>query len=163
VRTVSWADLDRDVEPDHLTSLYVPVLAAPVGAELVRFGELVQLLRRECPWDREQTHQSLVRHVLEEAQEVADAIDALGDDPEATEAAAIDHLEEELGDLLLQVYLHATLAAEQGWFTLADVARGIHEKLVERHPHVFGDEVAETIDDVRAIWYRVKAARSTDS
>lgn len=163
VRVVAWEDLDREVEPDHLTSLYVPVLAAPVGAELVRFAELVALLRRECPWDRVQTHQSLVRHVLEEAQEVVEAIEGLGRAGEDGDAdgdpdeAAIAHLEEELGDLLLQVYLHATLAAEKGWFTLADVARGIHDKLVERHPHVFGDEHAETIDDVRAIWARVKA------
>ncbi|HET6963979.1 MAG TPA: nucleoside triphosphate pyrophosphohydrolase [Acidimicrobiales bacterium] len=129
---VAWADLDREVEPDHLTSVWVPRLAAPVAAELTRFAELVRTLRAECPWDRAQTHQSLTRHLIEETYEVLDAIAGLdGDD-------GYGPLEEELGDLLFQVAFHATLAAEAGQFDLADVARGIHDKLVERHPHVFG-------------------------
>jgi tetrapyrrole methylase family protein/MazG family protein len=128
IDTVAWADLDR-VSPDHLTSLWIPQLAEPVGRELVRFDELVRVLRQRCPWDHEQTHASLRRYVVEEAYEVVDAIDG-GD---------TDHLEEELGDLLFQVYFHATLAAEDGRFNLADVARGIHDKLVRRHPHIFGD------------------------
>ena len=128
----AWADIDRAFEPDHLTSLWIPALAEPVAAELTRFSELVRTLRAECPWDRAQTHQSLTRHLLEETYEVLDAIAALdaGDGYGA--------LEEELGDLLFQVAFHSTLAAEAGEFDLADVARGIHDKLVERHPHVFG-------------------------
>lgn len=129
---VAWDDLDREVDPDHLTCLWVPGLAEPVAAELVRFEELVRTLRAQCPWDRKQTHQSLTRHLLEETYEVLEAIDELALPP------GYAHLEEELGDLLFQVAFHATLAAEQGEFTLADVARGIHDKLVERHPHVFG-------------------------
>ena len=129
---VGWDQLDRDVDPDHLTCLYIPHLADPVAAELARFGELVRTLRDRCPWDRAQTHRSLTRHLIEETYETLEAIDEL-DGPDG-----YAHLEEELGDLLFQVAFHATLAAEEGQFTLADVARGIHDKLVERHPHVFG-------------------------
>ena len=147
VDEVAWADLDRSFEPDHLTCLYIPSLAAPVAAELVALDEVTRTLRERCPWDVEQTHATLRRYVLEEAQEVADAIDS-GDPAK---------LEEELGDLLYQVYFHATLGAEEGDYTLADVARGIREKLVRRHPHVFAGEHAETKADVAAIWERVKA------
>lgn len=150
VRVVAWADLDRAVEADHLTSLWIPTLAAPVAHEVVRFAELVRTLRQRCPWDREQTHASLGRHLLEEAYETVDAIEHLHD-PDG-----MDHLEEELGDLLFQVCFHATLAAEEGHFTLADVARGIHDKLVHRHPHVFGDVQADTAGQVVANWDRIK-------
>jgi tetrapyrrole methylase family protein/MazG family protein len=129
---VAWDDLDRGVRPDHLSCLWIPVLTHPVAVELVRFDELVHTLRARCPWDSQQTHRSLTRHLIEETYEVLEAIDEL----EGPDGYA--HLEEELGDLLFQVAFHATLAAEQGQFTLADVARGIHDKLVERHPHVFG-------------------------
>jgi tetrapyrrole methylase family protein / MazG family protein len=131
--TVAWEELDRAVEPDHLTCLWIPALAEPVAAELTRFAELVRTLRARCPWDRQQTHQTLTRHLLEETYEVIEAIDELH-----TGSAGYEHLEEELGDLLFQIAFHATLAAEAGQFTLADVARGVHDKLVERHPHVFG-------------------------
>ena len=151
VFTVAWDDLDRAVRPDHLTSLWIPALAAPVAAELVRFDELVHTLRQHCPWDREQTHQSLARHLLEETYEVLDAIDGLGADFEGAE-----HLEEELGDLLFQVVFHATLAAEEGLFDLADVARGIRNKLVHRHPHVFGDVEARTAGQVVRNWEQIK-------
>ncbi len=134
---VSWDELDRAVTPDHLTSLWIPVLEAPVAKELTRFVELVRELRRRCPWDREQTHQSLTRHLLEETYETLEAIEGLA----GPEGPA--HLEEELGDLLFQVCFHATLAAEEGWFTLADVAATVHDKLVRRHPHVFGTTGAE--------------------
>ncbi len=148
VSTVAWADLDREVRPDHLTTLWIPVLGAPVAGEVARFAELVRTLRARCPWDREQTHQTLSRHLVEETYEVLDAID--GGDP--------DHLEEELGDLLFQVVFHATLAAEEGEFTLADVARRVHDKLVGRHPHVFGDVVADTAGQVMRNWEHIKQA-----
>ncbi len=150
VRTVAWDDLDRAVEADHLTSIFLPVGAPPIAAEVARFAELVHTLRERCPWDREQTHRSLTRHLLEETYEVLEAIEKL-DDPDG-----VDHLEEELGDLLFQVVFHATLAAEAGWFTLADVATGIHEKLVHRHPHVFGDVQAETAGQVMKNWEQIK-------
>jgi tetrapyrrole methylase family protein/MazG family protein len=151
---VAWDDLDRSFEPDHLTSIFVPKLAEPVGAELVRFAELVRTLREQCPWDAEQTHESLRKYALEETYEVLEAIDALDPDDDAT----IAHLEEELGDLLFQVYFHATIAAQEGWFTLADVARGIHDKLHRRHPHVFADVAVDGADDVVRNWDDIKKA-----
>jgi tetrapyrrole methylase family protein/MazG family protein len=154
VAELRWDELDRAVEPDHLTSLYVPRLAAPVAGEVAHFAEVVKRLRAECPWDREQTHHSLRRHLLEESYEVLEAIDHL--DVEAGEG--FDELEEELGDLLFQVVFHATLGAEEGRFTLADVARGISDKLIGRHPHVFGDIGAASVDEVIARWDQLKKA-----
>lgn len=153
VRTVPWDDLDREVSPDHLTSLWIPELAAPVAGELARFHELVRTLRAECPWDREQTHASLTRHLLEETYEVLEALDHV--DEEA--GTGFDDLEEELGDLLFQVVFHAVLAAEEGQFTLADVARGIHDKLHARHPHVFDPSPDEPgLAHLAAEWERRK-------
>ena len=168
IEAVAWPDLDRSFEPDHLTSLWIPQLSAPVATELVALDELVRTLRERCPWDQRQTHGSLRRHLLEESYEVLEALDALdavdsgdrggdGDsDGDELEADAVANLEEELGDLLFQVYFHATLAAEEGRFTLADIARGVHDKLVGRHPHVFGDVTVETADDVAANWEAIK-------
>ncbi|MGH9223797.1 MAG: MazG family protein [Acidimicrobiales bacterium] len=152
VRTVPWSELDRDVSPDHLTALWIPDLAAPVAGEMARFAELVRTLRAKCPWDQEQTHQTLTRHLLEETYEVLEAIVDL------EESGDYAHLEEELGDLLFQVVFHATLAAEDGQFTLADVARGVHDKLVHRHPHVFGDVQADTAGQVMRNWELIKQA-----
>jgi tetrapyrrole methylase family protein/MazG family protein len=158
VRTLPWHELDREVAADHLTSVWVPPLRDPVGAELVRLDELVRTLRQRCPWDRAQTHRSLTRHLLEETYEVLEAIDGLGGDDDAatTVGAGYDHLEEELGDLLFQVFLHATLAAEAGQFTVADVARGIHDKLVARHPHVFAGADPGDPDTFDASWEQRK-------
>jgi tetrapyrrole methylase family protein/MazG family protein len=151
VESIAWVDLDR-VEPDHLTSVYIPVLRAPVARELARFVEQVAILRAECPWDREQTHESLRRHLLEESYEVLEAIDNL--DVESGEG--YDHLEEELGDLLFQVLFHSQLAAEQGQFTIADVATTVHEKLRLRHPHVFGDVEVDGSEAVVRNWEQIK-------
>jgi tetrapyrrole methylase family protein/MazG family protein len=156
VAAVGWEELDRAADPDHLTSLWVPVLEAPVAAELVALDELVRRLRRDCPWDREQTHASLRRHLLEESYEVLDAIEGLTHLGRPGGEAAVAHLEEELGDLLFQVYFHSLLAAEEGRFTLADVARGLHAKLVSRHPHVFGDVVAGDSGTVLVNWETLK-------
>jgi tetrapyrrole methylase family protein/MazG family protein len=154
IATMPWDELDRLVEPDHLTSLWIPVVAEPVGASLVRFHELVRRLRVECPWDREQTHRSLTRHLIEECHEAVEAIDALDpDDPDTT-----DHLADELGDVLFQVFFHAVLGEEAGEFTLTDVADAIHDKLVRRHPHVFGSVEAHTTDAVLANWEELKRA-----
>jgi tetrapyrrole methylase family protein / MazG family protein len=153
VAELPWIELDR-VEPDHLTTLWVPLLAAPIGAEVARFVELVGTLRRECPWDREQTHASLTRHLVEETYEVVEAIEQLDVDG----GAGYDALEEELGDLLFQIVFHATLAAEQGQFTLADVAQVVHDKLRHRHPHVFGDVEVDSADDVVQNWEQIKKA-----
>jgi tetrapyrrole methylase family protein / MazG family protein len=144
----TWADLDRAVDADHLTSVYVPHLGAPVGNELVRFHQLARTLREQCPWDQEQTHRTLVTYLLEEAYEVVDAIQALDPDVPSTD----DDLLEELGDLLYQVEFHAVIAEQEGRFTMADVAQ-----LVRRHPHVFGDVVVDDADDVKRNWDAIKA------
>ena len=148
----TWAELDRTIEADHLTCIYIPQLSAPVGAELVRFHQLARTLREQCPWDQEQTHHSLVRYLLEETYEVVDALEALDPDDPSTD----DALVEELGDLLYQIEFHATIAEQEGRFTMADVARGVHDKLVRRHPHVFGDTVATDSDTVLANWDAIK-------
>jgi tetrapyrrole methylase family protein / MazG family protein len=133
ITETTWENLDRTVTADHLTSLWIPSLGQPVGEEYVRFHQLTRTLREQCPWDIEQTHHSLIPHLIEETYEVVDAIGGLDPDDPATD----DHLIEELGDLLYQIEFHATIAEQQGRFTIADVARGIHDKLVRRHPHVF--------------------------
>ncbi len=154
---VAWADLDHEVDPDHLTSLYVPELGAPIAGEVARFADLAIELRRRCPWDQEQTHQSLRGHLLEETYEVLEALD--GVDPDTL--SGYEELEEELGDLLYQIVFHSVLAAEAGQFTLADVARGIHDKLKSRHPHVFGTPDSDLVevedsDEVLANWEAIK-------
>lgn len=153
---LAWSELDRTLEPDHLTSVFVPGLVRPPAAELAAFAETVALLRERCPWDREQTHQSLVRHLLEETYEAIEALEGLGDDPSTATAEAVAHAEEELGDLLCQVVFHATIGAEEGLFTLSDVARSIDQKLITRHPHVFSDAHAETAEEVLEGWERAK-------
>ncbi len=111
--------------------------------------EIIKALRAPdgCPWDRKQTHKSLRGHLVEECAELLEAIDL--DSPEK--------MREELGDILMHIALHAEIAAEQNQFTLDDVAREIDEKLVRRHPHVFGDKTANSCDDVLKIWEQVKA------
>lgn len=152
VYEVERSELDREVVADHLTSLWIAEAEPAVASEVARFDELVHVLRQRCPWDRDQTHQTLTRHLLEETYEVLDAIAHL--DPVTGDG--YDHLEEELGDLLFQVCFHATLAGEQGAFTLADVARGIHDKLVLRHPHVFAHVDAADADAVMRNWEQIK-------
>jgi tetrapyrrole methylase family protein/MazG family protein len=151
VTALPWADLDRAVVPDHLTSLWVPALNAPFAAEMARLEELGRALRARCPWDRQQTHQSLARYLLEEAYETIDAIEELRPD-----GAGYEHLEEELGDVLFQVVFHSVLASEEGQFGLGEVARTVHDKLVARHPHVFGGVDATTADEVARNWEQIK-------
>jgi nucleoside triphosphate diphosphatase len=115
---------------------------------LLELQELTERLRRDCPWDREQTARTIVPHTVEEAYEVADA--ALAERP--------DKLLDELGDLLFQVYFLALLLEEQGEGNLEEAARSIHEKLVRRHPHVFGDAEARTAGRVRENWERIKTS-----
>ena len=156
VATVPWSELDHSIEADHLTSIYIPELRAPVGKDLIAFHELARTLRRECPWDREQTHQTLTTYLLEETYEVVDAIAALDIDDSQTD----DHLLEELGDLLYQIEFHAAIAEQEGRFTMGDVARGIHEKLVRRHPHVFSPTAGSHVDNDALVksWDDIKKA-----
>ncbi len=110
------------------------------------FVDIVRRLRKECPWDREQTHESIRQNLIEEAYEVVDAIDT-GD---------MEELKKELGDLLLHVVFHAIIAEESNEFTLDEVTSLISEKLIRRHPHVFGDTVVNGQEDVKRNWERIK-------
>ncbi len=173
---VDWWELDRTIEPDHLTSVYLPPGTPPLGGaddgpsvEVANLVALMDTLRERCPWDRAQTHASLMPHLVEECYEVLDALaelDALaapdsrepldnGDGPDARRRA-YEHLQEELGDLLFQIVFHARLAGEADEFTLADVARTVHDKLVHRHPHVFGDVVVDGAEQVVQNWEDIK-------
>jgi tetrapyrrole methylase family protein/MazG family protein len=156
VERVPLYELDRGERADHLTTLYVPPLA-PLAALRVPEGlrYVVARLRAPdgCPWDREQTHQSLRRFVLEEAYEVAEVLDEWEGTPE--QAA---HLAEELGDLLLQVYLQAEVAHGEGLFHVGDVYAAITEKLIRRHPHVFGDAQVRDAAHVLQNWELLKQA-----
>jgi len=100
-----------------------------------------------CPWDREQTHESMKKCLIDEAEEVLDAIDAKDD----------ENLCEELGDVLLQVVMHAQIAAEEGRFTIEDVIRGVNDKMIRRHPHVFGDVKVDSLEDQLKLWEEIKA------
>lgn len=163
ITEVTWPELDRVIEPDHLTSLYLPEVVAPVGRELARSLEMMARLRRDCPWDRAQTHQSLRQFLLEEAYEVVDVIDRL-EQASPEEAMAVSaELEEELGDLLFQILFHAELGTEAGWFTVADVARTLVDKMVRRHPHVYDDadaSVAATVGGWEHLKQQEKGRRS---
>jgi nucleoside triphosphate diphosphatase len=121
-------------------------VATDLPAALQRLDEVTRLLRRECPWDREQDERSIVPHTVEEAYELADAAHS-GDDAK---------LLDELGDVLFQVYFLALLLEERGRGSLADVADHCREKLIRRHPHVFGDRAAETAGDVVRNWDQIK-------
>lgn len=122
--------------------------------EFDRLKQIIARLRGEdgCPWDREQTHVSLKPACMEEAAEVVCGINILEDTGNG------DNLKEELGDLLLQVVLHAQIAEEEGIFTLEDVCRGISEKMVRRHPHVFGRETVNQSGEVVTRWNDIKKA-----
>jgi tetrapyrrole methylase family protein/MazG family protein len=126
-----------------------PVHSSQAGERLLDLVRVMARLRGPggCPWDREQDHRSLARHLLEETHEALDAIDA-GDD---------DLLREELGDVLLQVVFHAQMAADEGAWDVDDVAEGIVRKLIRRHPHVFGELEVSGADEVLVNWERIKA------
>lgn len=150
LKRVLLYELDREAELSNLTSVYVP----PVREEELLYGEF-QALRKViadlrgpngCPWDREQTHESLKKYLVEETYEVLDAIDT-GDE---------DLLIEELGDVLLQVMLHAQIGEDDGYFTIQDVIRAITEKMIRRHPHVFGAVSVDSADEVVKNWDEIK-------
>jgi len=155
LRSLPLSDIDHDEFADHLTSLYV----APVPAESLLNTRTPEALRyivsrlrgpNGCPWDQKQTHVSLAKYVLEEAAEVADAIDESEEDPQ--------HLAEELGDILLQVYLHAEIAQEEEVFNLGDILESITTKLIRRHPHVFGTVTVDGAEQVVQNWEVIKKA-----
>lgn len=127
---------------------------APLAGEtFAAFVDTIAALRAPngCPWDREQTHESIARNMIEEAYEAVDAIEQ----HDAT------HLREELGDVLLQVVLQSQIAADAGEFTVADVCRDVNAKMIRRHPHVFGEAAAGSAEDVLSIWDNVKLAEKS--
>lgn len=151
--TLALEDLDRSARVDHLTTLYVP--PRPSDSSGAGFYELTHIIARlrgpsGCPWDREQTHASLKRYLLEEAYEALHALDI--DDPAA--------LEEELGDVLLQVSLHSEIGYSESEFDIGDVIRGLTSKLVRRHPHVFGETSVDNAAQVSANWQEIKRSES---
>ena len=119
---------------------------------LIELVEIMARLRAECAWKAQQTHRSLAKHLLEETYETIDAIETL------EHGGTPDHLREELGDVLLQVYLHAAIAAETGAFDIDDVAAGLRDKMVRRNPHVFGDVEETDPERINETWESVKAA-----
>ena len=140
------SDLGLSTFDSGLTCLYIHPL--PEGTAFESFHEIVAHLRAPngCPWDREQTHQSLRTHLLEESYETLEAIDS-GD---------FASMREEFGDLLLQIVLNAQIASEEGQFTMTNVVKGIHDKIVRRHPHVFGEVKVDGVDGVLQNWERLK-------
>lgn len=127
---------------------------APLAGEtFAAFVDTIAALRAPngCPWDREQTHESIARNMIEEAYEAVDAI----------EQHDTMHLREELGDVLLQVVLQSQIAADAGEFTVADVCRDVNAKMIRRHPHVFGEAAAGSAEDVLSIWDNVKLAEKS--
>ncbi|WP_373323214.1 nucleoside triphosphate pyrophosphohydrolase [Alkalihalobacterium chitinilyticum] len=149
-------ELDHVTELNNLTAVYVP----PVENEQLlykdfqKLREVIATLRgpEGCPWDQEQTHQSLKPFLLEEAYEVLEAIDEEDD----------DHLVEELGDVLLQVMLHAQIGEDDGWFTIDDIIQSITEKMIRRHPHVFSNQDAKDAAEVVANWEEIKRKEKKD-
>ncbi|MFP3392260.1 nucleoside triphosphate pyrophosphohydrolase [Brevibacillus sp. SIMBA_040] len=151
IETVPLYELDRLDHFGNLSLVYVP----PAKDERARYRQfshlkdIVAILRSPdgCPWDREQTHQSIRKNLIEETYEVLETID--DEDPDA--------MCEELGDLLMQIMLHSQMAAEEGYFTVDDVIATLNEKLVRRHPHVFGEKSAEDSEEALANWQEIKA------
>ncbi|WP_096186156.1 bifunctional methyltransferase/pyrophosphohydrolase YabN [Evansella halocellulosilytica] len=150
VQRVPLYELDRVTTLNNLTAVYIP----PVTDETLlyhdfqKLREVIATLRgpEGCPWDQKQTHESLKKYLIEEAYEVLSAIDE----------GNTDHLAEELGDVLLQVMLHAQIGEDEGYFSIDDVILHITEKMVRRHPHVFGDAAVENADDVVSNWEEIK-------
>jgi tetrapyrrole methylase family protein/MazG family protein len=145
--------IDRSTEVGLLTALYVPPLAGDTSFE--NFQEIVARLRAPdgCPWDREQTHLSLRKYLLEETYETLAVLDS----------EDVEGMREEFGDLLLQIVLHAQIASEEGEFGMAEILQGISQKLIRRHPHVFGDVQVDGVKGVLQNWEKLKADEKKDN
>ncbi|WP_158738511.1 nucleoside triphosphate pyrophosphohydrolase [Alteribacillus sp. YIM 98480] len=154
LRNVPLFALDREITQNNLTALYVPPVQKDnlLYREFETLREVIAKLRGRdgCPWDKKQTHHSLKRYLLEEAYEVIDAIDQEDD----------DHLQEELGDVLLQVMLHAQIGEDEGFFNVEDIIETLTSKMIRRHPHVFGDTTAHTEEQVNENWEAIKRSEN---
>lgn len=150
LRTVPLFELDRETEIDNLTTIYVPPVQVLDNRlkEWSSFREIIAALRAPdgCPWDREQTHTSLKRYLIEEAHELLEAIDSEDD----------EGIIEELGDVLLQVFLHAQIGEDDGYFVMEDVLEAVGSKMIRRHPHVFGDSEVANSEEVLRNWQEIK-------
>ena len=149
IKKIELYQLDHETTLNNLTSVYIP----PAPKELLRqeFSSLRETIRtlrgpNGCPWDRKQTHQSFKKNLIEETQELLEALDGGNE----------EHIIEELGDVLLQVMFHAQLGEEAGLFNIDDVIRGLNEKLIRRHPHVFGELKAKCPEEAIMIWNKMK-------
>ncbi|MCM0649008.1 nucleoside triphosphate pyrophosphohydrolase [Clostridium swellfunianum] len=147
IRKIPLYDLDRQEDIDHLTSVFVPK-SLDNNLDFTDLVQIMDTLRCEdgCPWDREQTHESLKRYLIEECYEALEAIDEKDD----------DMLVEELGDVLLQVVFHAQIGKEEGFFDIKDVIKSVSNKMIERHPHIFGEVKVENSNEVLANWDEIK-------
>lgn len=145
IKSIQLFELDRVAEINHLTTLYIPA-EKNTYLGLVGTLEIMKKLRNGCPWDRSQDHQSLKPYLIEESYEVLEAIDC-GDD---------ENLCEELGDVLFQIVFHATLGQELGHFDMAEVLKGINEKMIRRHPHVFTKQANINESQVERNWEAIK-------
>ncbi len=151
IKTVPLSELDYEWTLDNRTSLYVPPIKEEQATNhsFPRLKSIIRALRAPggCPWDQEQTHESLKRYLVEETYEVLQAIDEQDD----------EHLVEELGDVLLQVMLHAQIGEDEGFFNIYDIIRTLSDKMVRRHPHVFSDTMVGSTEDVLVNWDQIKA------
>lgn len=156
IRTVPLHELDHVAEINNLTTVYVPPIQNKEDAlrEWSTFRDIISTLRSPegCPWDRTQTHESLKRYMLEEVHEFLQAIDEQDD----------EHMIEELGDVLLQVFLQAQIAEDAGYWNLEDALAGVAEKMIRRHPHVFGNVHVDSVEDVNANWEKIKKKEHQD-
>lgn len=150
IKKISFKDIDRSVAPNHLTSLFIPEIPKPVLSELAELLEIVKTLRVKCPWDAVQTHESLSKALIEEAYEAFDAVKQI------SETNSYDNFIEELGDLLLQVLMHSAIGSSTGMFNFYDVAVVLKKKLIDRHPHVFGNLKLESAEQVSKNWELIK-------
>ncbi|GIN88387.1 MazG family protein [Heyndrickxia sporothermodurans] len=155
LRKVPLFELDRQMTLNNLTSLYVPPMKEASLKEFTSLKEIISILRgpNGCPWDKKQTHQSLKKYLIEESYELLEAIDE--DD--------IDHIIEELGDVLLQVMLHSQIGEDEGMFTIDDVIENISSKMIRRHPHVFGDQTVSNAEEVVENWREIKRAEKGEA
>ncbi|GGF35678.1 MazG family protein [Halobacillus andaensis] len=147
--TVPLEDLDRAVAVNNLTSVYVPpVKKEDLNHQFFRLREVIRDLRGPggCPWDQKQTHESLRKYLIEEAYEFIDAVNREDD----------EHMVEELGDVLLQVMLHSQIGEDDGFFTVDDVIQSVTDKMIRRHPHVFGQVHVDNTEDVLTNWDEIK-------
>ncbi|MDQ0233287.1 nucleoside triphosphate pyrophosphohydrolase [Metabacillus malikii] len=156
IKEVPLYEIDREINVNNLTSIYVPPVdnREQLHHQFNVLRQIIAQLRgpNGCPWDIEQTHQSLKKYLIEECYELIEAIDE----------EDIDHIIEELGDVLLQVVLHAQIGEDDGMFSIDEVIKGISDKMVRRHPHVFGDIKVSGTDDVLKNWNDIKQAEKTE-